>query len=302
MSDGVTSAERTWPTIEMCIVGYQSEAVIGNAVRSAVLVPHVQVAVCDNGPSGTTIESARQAATDRQLAFRSMALCTNPGFGAGCNALARTSEADWLMFLNPDARIITWPWGEAGPPDGHIIGAEQRSSTGRPLQAYGVGYGVIEEVRRSWLRRRSPRPHGSGFVGGGAMLVERSVFLRLGGFDEQYFLFYEDIDLCFRAVATGTTVVTEPRWEVEHDVGHSARKDMSAALLASYRSGRQFHARHQHYSRAYDIYMVMDSALRWIAHTIGRSPMNRGAYSAVFRAAVRHCVSSARSAPAKLQS
>ncbi len=272
-------------------MGYQSEAVIGDSVRSAALVPHVRVALCDNAPTGSSMEPARQAATDGQLAFRSMALCSNPGFGAGCNALAQTSEADWLMFLNPDARIIAWPWGEAGPPDGHIIGAEQRSSTGRPLQAYGVGYGVREEIRRSWLRGRSPRPHGSGFVGGGAMLIERSVFLRLGGFDEQYFLFYEDIDLCFRAAAAGTTVVTEPRWEVEHNVGHSARKDMSAALLASYRSGRLFHARHHDYSRAYDIYMVMDSALRWSAHAIRRSPVNRRAYSAVFRAALSHCAS-----------
>lgn len=282
-------------------MGYQSEAVIGTAVRSAALVPQVRVAVCDNGPSGSSIDSARQAATDGNLAFRSMVRSSNPGFGAGCNALARTSDADWLMFLNPDARVITWPWGEAGPSTGHIIGAEQRSSTGRPLQAYGVGYGVLEEIRRSWLRRRSPRPHGPGFVGGGAMLVERSVFLRLGGFDERYFLFYEDIDLCFRAVATGSKVVTEPRWEVEHDVGHSARTDMRAALLASYRSGRQFHARRHHYSRAYDIYMVMDSALRWIAHAIGGSPVNRGAYSVLFRAALRHCVSLARPAPAELQ-
>ena len=301
MSTGVAAADRTGPTIEVCIVGYQSEAVIGDAVRSAAMVPHVQVTVCDNAPTGSSIEPARQAAADAQLPFRSMTLCCNPGFAAGCNVLARTSQADWLMFLNPDARIINWPWNEGGPPPGHIIGAEQRSSTGRPLQAYGVDYGVIEEIRRSWGRRRSPRPQGSGFVGGGAMLVERAAFLRLGGFDDNYFLFYEDIDLCLRACASGTRVITESRWEVEHDVGHSARTNLSAALLASYRSGRRFHARHQHYSRAYDVYVLTDSALRWVAHTIRRSPANRRAYSVVLGAALRHCVSPTGKSAAELR-
>ena len=65
---------------------------------------------------------------------------SNPGFGAGCNALARGSDAGWLLFLNPDAEIVAWPWSADDPPPvGAVVGPLMVES-GHPGVHSGVGY------------------------------------------------------------------------------------------------------------------------------------------------------------------
>ncbi len=253
-----------------------------------MLIPGSSVAVCDNGPGSTSIEPARRAADSTGLTIRHITAAHNPGFAASCNALARTSNAHWLVFLNPDATIIEWPWGELGPSTGLVVGAAQRTSAGKALGAYGRSFGVLEEMRRSWLRGKSPAPHGKGFVGGGALAIERHRFDELGGFDERYFMFYEDIDLCLRASRAGMTVVMEPRWSVIHDLGHSARKNIGNALLVSYESGRMFHTTPRNHTRAYDIYVATDSALRWVFSVVKRQPAHRHAYASLLRVALEN--------------
>ena len=275
-------------TVEVCIVAYRSQDCIAHAVRSAKLIPGSSVAVCDNGPGSTSLDPARCAADAAGLTFRSLTAAHNPGFAASCNALGQTSGADWLVFLNPDAAIVEWPWGASGPSPGLVIGAEQRTSAGKELGAYGRRYGVLEEMRRSWLRGRSPAPHGRGFVGGGALAIERHRFHELGGFDEHYFMFYEDIDLCLRASTLGMSVVVEPRWSVIHDLGHSARKNIGNALLVSYESGRLFHATPHNHTRAYDMYVATDSVLRWVFSAVKRRRAHRLAYASLLRVAVEN--------------
>ncbi len=273
-------------TVEVCIVAYRSEDCIAQAVRSSKLIPGSSVAVCDNGPGSSSLEPARRAADSAGLTFRNLTAAHNPGFSASCNALARSSSAHWLVFLNPDAIIIEWPWGASGPSPGVLLGAVQRTSAGKELGAYGRSYGVLEEMRRSWLRGKSPAPHGRGFVGGGALAIERHRFGELGGFDERYFMFYEDIDLCLRAYTSGMTVVMEPRWSVIHDLGHSARKNIGNALLVSYESGRMFHTTPRDHTRAYDMYVATDSALRWVFSAVKRRRAHRHAYASLLRVAI----------------
>ena len=270
-------------SVEVCIVAFGSAEVIANAIRSVARIPNSSVAVCDNSSNGTSVEPARLASKEVEREFRLLRAPLNPGFGISCNLLAESSKADWLVFLNPDAVITAWPWDQEGPPRDHVLGAVQSTSDGRPLQAYGNQYGVGEEIRRSWLRRPSPRPDGAGFVGGGAMAVERRRFLEVGEFDSRFFLFYEDIDFCFRANQYGLPVSLAESWTVEHDVGHAARKNLCAALLASYTSGRIFHHIYRHSLYAYDLYIVLDSALRMTRMLLRRDSAGQDAYRSLMR-------------------
>ncbi len=93
--------------------------------------------------------------------------------------------------------------------------------SGDPSRHYGVRYRIRDEIARSWLRRVAPRPNGSGFVSGAALLIARADFDRIGGFDEEYFLFYEDIDLCLRANAAGIGTFVDERFTVRHSGAHS---------------------------------------------------------------------------------
>ncbi len=273
-------------SLEFCIVAFRSENVIAHAIASVSGVPNSSIAVCDNSPDGSSLTVAAQSAATSGIAIRSIVATENPGFAAACNMLARSSDADWLVFLNPDATVIAWPWGLGGPAGGRIVGAEQVDSSGRLVGAYGTKYDVAEEIRRSWLRRPSPKPNSRGFVGGGAMAIERSRFLELGGFDSAFFLFYEDIDLCMRAAEIGLPVFVDTAWKVQHDHGHSARRNLRHALLTSYNSGRLFHRRYGHGVVRYDVYIAVDALLRWSRSVLLRNSDGRRAYAAVARASI----------------
>ena len=210
--------------VEVCIVSYDSGGHLDSTLTHlASAIPDARVAIQEHGSDARARRLLGQAVTACPLAVRVQADPSNPGFGAGCNVLASGSSAAWLLFLNPDVEVLSWPWSSTDPPPRDTIVGPEMGESGHPGRHYGVRFGVAEEVRRSWLRRRGPRPTGRGFVSGAALLVERTAFERVGGFDEGFFLFYEDIDLCLRANAAGIATEVDGRWRVRHAGAHSTR-------------------------------------------------------------------------------
>ena len=205
--------------VEVLIVSYGSADDVTQCLASVErLVPDTPVAVREHHPDADAFATLVAVAQASGLDVRTEHDPTNPGFGAGCNALARTSSAEWLLFLNPDTELVTWPWSAAPPTAPAIIGP---MFTDDAADHFGVSYRVRDEVARSWLRRPGRVPTGKGFVSGAALLVDAETFHRLDGFDEGYFLFYEDIDLCLRANEIGVPTVVEERWQVAHRRGRS---------------------------------------------------------------------------------
>jgi GT2 family glycosyltransferase len=154
----------------------------------------------------------------------------NLGFAGGCNLGARESRgaaAAFALFLNndcviaPDALAAMVRVAETDPAVG-IVGA-------KILQAAAPGR--LESVALR-VDRRGGRVHSTGLgetdcgqyeglidvtaVSGAAMLVRRALWERLGGFDERYFAYFEDVDLCLRARRAGWTVRAAPRAVVWH--------------------------------------------------------------------------------------
>jgi GT2 family glycosyltransferase len=136
-------------------------------------------------------------------------------------------------------------------------------------------------------------------VSGAAILVRRDVFLDLGGFDEGYFMYYEDIDLCMRAGQRGVAVLVQDAWRVEHLGGHSVGRStpsLRAAHLRSYQSGRRFHLVHGSSVRGYDILAVVDGVLRAISLLPIPGRRSQGlADLAVARAATRNALGGGKS-------
>lgn len=283
---------RTGAGIDVVIVAYNNESTIASALSSlADRLPGCHVYLVDHASPPTTMAVARQDADLRGLTITTEADAGNPGFGAGCNRMAAQGSGQWLLFLNPDARIQAWPWRSVREiPDRTIVGANLIDEKGCEQRHFGWNWTTWSEIQRGWLRRKPRVPDGSGFVSGAAMLIQRKTFTDLCGFDTGYFLFYEDIDLCFRAGRAGVRVCVKPDWKVEHLLGHSARTDWSAALLASLRSGQRFHAMWDGSSRAYDLFMTVDGALRATAHLgLGRRRRAK-AHFAVMTAAAKSLV------------
>ena len=256
------------------------------AARSAVrAIPEVCIAVQEHSLNTDTITRVEALADELGVAIRTRHDPANPGFGAGCNALARTSDATWLLFLNPDAEVLEWPYPAGGPTLRAVLGPSGFHGP-RPESHRGVTYTVGDEARRSWLRKWGPPPDGTGFVSGAALLVHRDDHTRIGEFDERYFLFYEDIEYCLRANRLGVPTHLVPGWSVGHAGAHSTSPRFAAALTWSYESGCRFHGSQRESVAAYRCYVGVDAMLRWVIHLARRDARRRAAYGQLARRAV----------------
>jgi N-acetylglucosaminyl-diphospho-decaprenol L-rhamnosyltransferase len=251
------------PTFEVLVVSYASAPMIERLLASlASLVPEASVAIREHSSDARAMAALTRVADAHSGPVRIDHDPSNPGFGAGCNALARTSSADFLVFLNPDTELVAWPWAPASPPPrGTVLGPIMVDS-GPPSEHYGRSYRIRDEIARSWLRRRPKPPNGRGYVSGAALLMERTAFERVGGFDSGFFLFYEDIDLCLRANAAGYPTVIEPGWKVRHARRHSTEARFGQALQWSYESAVRFHSKHGSPVSAYRVYVAADGMMR----------------------------------------
>jgi GT2 family glycosyltransferase len=274
-------------TVEILVVSYASDHVIERLLASlATTLPDAPVAIREHAADAAHVAALERLASSHTARVRVEHDPSNPGFGAGCNALARTSTADFLLFLNPDTELVAWPWSDAVPPPAAAVVGPVMVDSGPSGEHYGRNYRIRDEIARSWLRRQPPPPNGHGYVSGAAMLIERAAFLRLGGFDAGFFMFYEDIDLCLRANDAGYPTIIEPRWSVRHARRHSTDERFGQALAWSYESAVRFHGRHGSSVRAYRAYVTADSALRAL-RCLGRrdSPRARHYWSLARRAA-----------------
>ena len=154
----------------------------------------------------------------------------NLGFAGGNNRAAREAASPYLVLLNPDAfpepdwlaQLIALAneHPEAGAIGSTQIRADDENrfdGTGDVMLASGLPY------RSNFGKpRKETPPLGETFAAcGAAMLIRRDAFEAVGGFDERYFCFVEDVDLCFRLRLHGYSVLQSPEAMVRHVGGGS---------------------------------------------------------------------------------
>ena len=210
--------------IAVVIVTYQSAAHVGDTLCAlfAQLSDGDEVVVVDNHSTDGTAEAVRAAAPAVRL-FEQEA---NLGFAGGCDAGADASSAPLLLFLNPDAvpapgcidalraaagerpgwgawqPLVTMECGRRINTSGgvtHFLGMGWAGSCGEPVT---MAPDALSEVD---------------FASGAALCVRREAWQRVGGFDERYFMYGEDLDLGLRMWLSGHGVGVVPGARVEHD-------------------------------------------------------------------------------------
>jgi GT2 family glycosyltransferase len=142
--------------------------------------------------------------------------------------------------VNPDIRLTADPFPSlisgfseknvavAGPLVRNPAGTAEDSARRFPTAA--------SLLRKIFLDKRAPDyPTNRGplkvdWLAGMFMLFRSDAFRAAGGFDEAYFLYYEDVDICHRLHAGGATAVFEPRAEVVHDARRASRRNPRLAL------------------------------------------------------------------------
>jgi N-acetylglucosaminyl-diphospho-decaprenol L-rhamnosyltransferase len=224
----------------------------------ASLPAGVELVLIDNSSYDGVPERVRALRPDAVICK----LDTNNGFGFGCNVGARRAGREVVVFLNPDCRpqpgALETIAEMAGREVGSIFGPALLNDDGLPLHNLRrrsvPGHEVMELLpsAKRWtpqrLRRDLPADDPRYLVGGavdylqGACLaVDRETFLKVGGFDADFFLYSEEETLCEAIVTAGGRCVYVPQAVVKHIGGRSTEQVSSFAFRHLYRSRAIFY-------------------------------------------------------------
>jgi len=226
-----------YPRVSIIVVTYGSSDEIG-ACLDSVLEQSVasEILVVDNASTDDTAEIVKQY-TVRFSNVHVIVNQENIGLAAANNAGLGRSRGDYVLILNPDtllrrdtlARLVAFL--DANPDVG-VVGPKNLYRDGRPHSSFHTRWGMLEIVlwrvlpyrfaRRFYDRFSSYDYQNLLFVSGACLMMRRSIFERIRGYDPEYFLTVEDAcDLCIRARATGCRVALLPSAEVIHLGGRS---------------------------------------------------------------------------------
>lgn len=225
--------------IEVVVVTRNSAEHVGACIDSVVAAGALPIIV-DNDSTDGTLEIVRSRYPEAKV----VALPENLGYGRALNLAFKGTSGDIVIFSNPDVVFRDNSISQMV----RFLEANQRVGITAPQQifpnqswqaSYGdlpgiwsgikdiVGITTIRNaVRRAlWPRRLDRKPKGVPYVDGAVLAVRRKAFLEIAGFDEDFFLYSEEADLCARLRKADWRVVFLPAAEVIHVRGASDAKD-----------------------------------------------------------------------------
>ena len=157
------------------------------------------------------------------------------GFGANHNQAFKQAQGDFFCVLNPDIRISQNPFpallkacadntmGLAAPCI-HNSGGQLEDSARKFPSPWRIAHRVLTRRRKRDYVAPSTALHPD-WVAGMFMLLRSPVYQQMGGFDERYFLYYEDVDLCARIRLAGLDIVQLPLPGVVHDAQRASHRN-----------------------------------------------------------------------------
>jgi GT2 family glycosyltransferase len=237
------SSSPTTIDVSVIVLNYNGRQWLERCLSAAraQLTAHGEIVLVDNASSDGSLEFVRARFPDVQL----LPLERNVGFAAGNNAGARIAKGGYLAFLNNDA-IPQAGWLEAlrAPLDRDPALA---FTTSRIVYLHDPS--IIDSAGDGYLRAGGAfkRFHGEAFARGNdsgevfgacgaAFMVRHEVFAELGGFDEDFFMVYEDVDLSYRARLRGHRCVYVADAIVHHAGSGTLLRNSAAAVFYGQRN------------------------------------------------------------------
>ena len=283
------------PEAAAVVVTHNTREVLARCL-ARVAAPGAEVVVVDTGST----DGSRELVAEQHPELHYIYLAENAGFGAAANEGVRHTRRPYVLLLNADAwpcadairRLVAVAEFDpaiavVAPAHVDALGTPQRSVFGYPggpaalaLWAASPGivsrsFAVLQRVRGGLAtlprgRRAAPRVDGPGheevrrgeFPSGAALLLRREAFLRLGGFDERFFMYSEETDLCHRLRDRGWKVVYAPGATVVHVGAASTSLEADRMYLEQLRSYIRFIAKHSGRGRAERARRLLAAALR----------------------------------------
>jgi N-acetylglucosaminyl-diphospho-decaprenol L-rhamnosyltransferase len=284
------------PEVNVVIVTYNSITVIDDLLDSlpdALGGLNYDVVVVDNDSSDGTADFVTARGGCRVV--RS----PNVGYAGGINrGLRETIPAEAALILNPDVRLTAGSvpvlMAALRDPDVGIVAPQVRSPAGdlelslrreptlaRALGLGGTGLAALSE----YVTRPADyaRPRVVDWALGAVLLVSRKCYETLGGWDESYFLYSEETDLCLRARDKGFRTVYEPRAVAIHIGGQSGRDHRTHAMQIVNRV-RLYRRRHGTFAAWCYYWLTVASELSWL---VRRHPQSWSSVVALIKTSAR---------------
>lgn len=277
--------------LAVATVSYGSDAVVAEFLKSipaATSVP-VAIVVSDNLPHADS-EIRRLA---QQSGATYLPMGSNIGYGAAMNAAvaALPPNVRWILISNPD--VIFSPGaidnlvavgeldphvGAVGPAILNSDGTIYPSARAVPSLRTGLGHAMFSNLwpQNPWSRRyrnnsvAAGEQRDTGWLSGSCLLVRRAVFEELGGFDPEYFMYFEDVDFGYRLGKLGYRNVYAPSATATHSGAHSTSGDSVKMIAIHHTSARRFLSKKYSGALLWPLRVALNAGLTVRSAIIGR--------------------------------
>lgn len=229
--------------LSVVIVTYNSEEYIKKCLESVFdkLPKGTQVIVVDNASNDKTVDIIEENFSKVNLIIQSV----NLGFSKANNLGAKVADGEYLVFLNPDSQILEMNFSEVknvfendknigliAPKLIRQDGSTQPSVTTLPTLSGAIArYWFGQKSAYGEYVPSSSEPIGVEAIYAACWIMKRDIFKKMGGFNEKYFLYFEDIDFCRKLKTHGLKILYYPRAVVKHFMGASGKTNPKTALL-----------------------------------------------------------------------
>ncbi|MGN6272332.1 MAG: glycosyltransferase family 2 protein [Protaetiibacter sp.] len=245
-------------TIGVVIVAYRSAPVIGALLESLAASTDrpLRIVVVDNSPEDDGLAAIVAATPGAEV----LPARDNPGYGGAVNrGVEALGPTRWVVVSNPD--IVVMPGaidallaaaerhpdaGTLGPLIRDADGTVYPSARNQPSLRTGIGHAAFVRVwpGNPWTRRyrndREVSERAAGWLSGAFLLVDREAFDLIAGFDADYFMYFEDVDLGRRMSQSGRRNYYVPQATVTHAGAESTKHVQRAMIIAHHRSAYRF--------------------------------------------------------------
>lgn len=235
-------------TLTVGIVNYNTKSNLENCIDSILRNPpkcDYQILVVDNNSKDGSKNFLKKT---RKKNLKAIFNNKNKGFGAACNQIAKKQNSSYILFLNPDVEItksavdILLNFLKKNEKTGVVTG--KLLFPDGSLQLSCRKFPTILRAlfgRESFLRKTFPnniiskeylmshlnynKTQFPDWIRGAVMLFKTDVFKKIGGFDERFFLFFEDTDICLKLRKRGYEIVYLPEAIFYHKLAASTQKE-----------------------------------------------------------------------------
>jgi len=230
--------------ISIIIVNYKSWKHLRNCLESLQFQSKAftfEIVVVDNQSNDGKLETFRQEFSHVHFVENS----GNNGFANGCNVGAKNAQGDYLLFLNPDtlanqeAILRMWGFAKKNHTVGIVSCLQKKSNGGyeksiRIFPSFFTLFGLTRAIYKAFNKNKFQSEDQilyTNWVSGSVVFISKEWLSQIGGWNEDYWMYYEDMDLCKRVHLSNGKVALLTSVEVIHNHGGASRINFETTSL-----------------------------------------------------------------------